>query len=144
MNKALSVRSPSLTLLKKRADFLRVAQGRRHSTPGFVVQMARQPQDMAAPPRIGFTVSRKVGNAVIRNRVRRRLKAAARQVFFEAAQAGCDYVVVARRPALTRPFECLLDDLRGALIKLGQSQQRPRPSGGNTAGTSSRPSFSQR
>lgn len=69
--------------------------------------------------RIGFTTSRKVGNAVARNRARRRLREAARLVLPAAAAAGWDYVLIGRRSTLSRPFADLLGDLRSSLGRLG-------------------------
>lgn len=69
--------------------------------------------------RVGFTVSRKVGNAVKRNRARRRLKAAAEQIMPVHAAPGYDYVVIGRQETLVRPFALLLQDLQAALKRLG-------------------------
>ncbi len=69
-------------------------------------------------PRIGFTVTKKVGKAVVRNRIRRRLKAAARCVFADGAVSGFDYVVIARPQAETRAYALLLDDMKRALLRL--------------------------
>lgn len=92
--------------------------------PGFIVQVAPVPADLApagpegAPIRVGFTVSRKVGNAVVRNRVRRRLREIARQVIPGQAQAGLDYVLVGRQAALGREFATMRDELLQALKRL--------------------------
>jgi ribonuclease P protein component len=99
--------------LLKRADFLKCAQGRRWNTAAFAVQMQSNGLDGCA--RIGFTVSRKNGNAVIRNRIRRRLKAAAACVQTECCVAGHDYVIVARPEALNSRFEVLKTDIGNAL-----------------------------
>ncbi len=66
--------------------------------------------------RVGFTVTKKIGNAVCRNRIKRRFREAARQVLPELGRPGTDYVLIARPGAADRPFDALLDDLRGALI----------------------------
>jgi len=92
--------------------------------PGFVLQAAPLPPDFAtspdsaAPVRVGFTVSRKVGNAVVRNRVRRRLREVARLVIPGRARADLDYVLVGRQAALTREFTILQQDLVEALKRL--------------------------
>jgi ribonuclease P protein component len=111
--------SAALPRLKRRAEFLRVAAAnRKWATPGLVLQTAERPE-ANGPPRVGFTVSRKVGNAVQRNRVRRRLRAAAERTMPGGAAAGRDYVIVGRAGALDRPFEALLGDLEQALRRLG-------------------------
>ena len=103
--------------IRQRADFLAAAGGAKASAAAFVLQ-ARDRGD-SGPPRIGFTVTRKVGTATERNRVRRRLR---EMVRLGAADAGmrnaCDYVVVGRRGALTRDFGALRDDLRSALKRV--------------------------
>ncbi len=71
-----------------------------------------------AEPRLGFTVTKKLGSAVIRNRIRRRLREAARLVFPDGAVAGYDYVAIARPQALTAEFGALLDDMKRALLRL--------------------------
>jgi ribonuclease P protein component len=70
--------------------------------------------------RVGFTVTKKVGNAVVRNRVKRRLRAAAAEVFPRLGRADTDYVVIGRLATLTRPFPALLQDLEQAVEKLGR------------------------
>jgi ribonuclease P protein component len=106
--------------LKRRADFLRVAASRRRFvTPGFILQAAPQPQDIAdAAPRVGYTASRKVGNAVLRNRAKRRLREIARLLLPQLAPPGIDYVLVARQETAARDFGLLQDDLRLALRRL--------------------------
>jgi ribonuclease P protein component len=107
--------------LKRRAEFLRVADGRRRSvTPGLILQILRHPADAEpASARIGFTASRKVGIAVVRNRARRRLKAAVARLMPLHAEGGHDYVLVARAATARRPFAALLGDLETALKQLG-------------------------
>lgn len=112
--------SASLPRLKRRAEFLRVAgANRKWATPGLVLQAAERAGEAEGAARVGFTVSRKVGNAVQRNRVRRRLRAAADLAMPDAAAPGRDYVIVGRAGALERPFEALLGDLDQALRRLG-------------------------
>jgi ribonuclease P protein component len=110
--------SVCLEVLAKRADFLRAASARRQSTPGFLVQ-ARDRRDDSATVRIGYTCSKKVGNAVARNRAKRRLRALARAVLPGAARPGWDYVLVGRQGVTAeRPFAEMLTDFARALDKV--------------------------
>ena len=106
------------TRLKKRAEFLRVAgRGRKTPMPGLVLQVLKRDDD--APARLGFTVTKKVGNAVVRNRTRRRLREAARLLLREMPVTGADLVLVGRDGTRARPFTLLIDDLRQALARAG-------------------------
>lgn len=102
--------------LKRRRDFLRVqAAGRKAAMPGLVLQAA--PRESGAGIGLGFTVSRRVGNAVTRNRLRRRLKAVAAEVMAEGA-ADADYVIIGRAGGVDRPYDALRRDLIAALKRL--------------------------
>ncbi len=103
--------------LLKRADFLRLSRGRRWSAPGLVLQMAPTPEPSGAL-RVGFTATKKLGGAVARNRVKRRLREAARAVLPLLGQKGHDYVLVGREATADRPFVALIDDLKQALRKV--------------------------
>jgi len=114
--------------LTRRPQFLRVAErGRRFAAPGLVLQACPAPRDEPAADgiRLGLTASRKVGNAVERNRARRRLRALAGQVLPRHAAAGLDYVLVARRETVTRPWAGLVLDLEAALKRLGRWREDP-------------------
>ena len=102
--------------LKQRADFLAAAKGSKAPAAGFVLQ-ARERRD-EGPTRIGFTVSKKVGNAVERNRVRRRLREVVRLSPPAQLRPGHDYVLIGRRQALALPFERMIEDLNGALRRV--------------------------
>ena len=114
----------SLATLKIRADFLRVAADRRKAvTPGLILQAApRAPgSENGGVVRVGFTASRKVGNAVIRNRAKRRLRAAAGQILADQGRPGTDYVLIARGTTAERPYAALVADLAEALRKVERS-----------------------
>jgi len=112
-----------LARLKTRGDFLRVAaEQARAVRPGLILQAAPQPDGSEAAPRVGFTASRRVGNAVARNRAKRRLRAAASSVLPLHGRPGTDYVLIARAGTGERAYAALLGDLEGALRQLA----RPR------------------
>jgi len=102
--------------LKRRRDFLAAAAGAKASTAGFVLQ--ERPRGDGGPARVGFTVSKKVGGAVERNRVRRRLREIVRLGGKTALCTGHDYVLVGRRSALAAPFAEMMRDLDTALHRV--------------------------
>ena len=107
-----------LIRLKRRAEFLRVAaKGRKAPMPGLVLQALARGDE--APARLGFTVTKKVGNAVIRNRTRRRLKEAARIVLQDQPLQGVDLVLIGRAGTRSRDFRALIDDIGRAIRKTG-------------------------
>ena len=112
--------------LKRRAEFLRAAAaGRKAAVHGLVLQALARDDDR--PARLGFTVTKKVGNAVVRNRTRRRLKEAARLALAETPLTGVDLVLIGRDNTRARPFLDLIDDVRRALRKTGADRPAPPP-----------------
>lgn len=139
--------------LKKRAEFLRLRGGARFATPSFVLETRvrradaggavqalesdRGPQGGAAGARFGYTVTKKLGGAVVRNRIRRRLKAAVALVAPKLARGDHDYVLVGRAAAHDRAFADLKKDLERALQRVhhAAADARPenRPKGADTS-----------
>jgi ribonuclease P protein component len=117
--------------LKRRTDFRAAAKGARASGAAFVLQALNR-NDVGAV-RIGFTVSKQVGNAVERNRVRRRLREVvrltARTELRTALCAGHDYVLIGRRAALKTAFGDLMRDFGTALERVNRSAPAHRGTG---------------
>ena len=102
--------------LKRRSDFVAAASGRKAPAAGFVVQA--RTRDESGASRVGFTVSKRVGNAVERNRIRRRLREVVRKSGPSVMKAGHDYVLIGRREALKLPFERMTQDFSRALTRV--------------------------
>jgi len=114
-----------LVKLRVRADYLAAAKAKRVSTTGFVLQARKRVEASAPQPRYGITCSKKVGNAVARNRAKRRLRALANSVLPLLGRDGWDYVLIGRAQAtVNQPFDMLLENLRFALKKLHQGETR--------------------
>lgn len=119
-----------IAVLKKRRDFLRVrAARRRWAAPGLVLQAAPAGKTEPGRVRVGYTASKKIGNAPARNRAKRRLRAAVAHVMLERARRDRDYVVIARGATLTRPFDALIGDLVAALARVDAKAGGRAPGG---------------
>jgi ribonuclease P protein component len=108
-----------LVTIKKRADFLAANAGKRASTPGFIL-LVRDRKDADSAMRVGFTVTKKIGGAVVRNRMKRRFRALAREIVPAKGIPGADHVMIGRANGIEREFGLLRADLSGALDKLGK------------------------
>ncbi len=106
-----------LVTVKARADFLRIRGGAKWNTPGFLIE-AKPARTPGGSPRFGFTVTKKIGNAVVRNRIRRRLKEAVRQAQGTLAREGYDYAIVGRKPAFDMPYDRLVADVLTGLKRV--------------------------
>lgn len=107
--------------LTQRADFLATASGTKVPAAAFVLQARKRGDE--GPVRFGFTVSKKVGNSVERNRVRRRLREIVRLAGPARTRAGHDYVLIGRRAALALPFDRMREDFDGALRRVHEGRQ---------------------
>lgn len=114
-----------------RKDFLAAARAPSRAVKGCVVQM--RVRDDTSPARVGFTVTKKLGNAVKRNRIRRRLKEAVRTALAPDFQPGHDYVIIGRAATPGRDFAALVSDIRSALDAL-HAQTRRSPAADITKG----------
>ena len=119
-----SATEPEIRRLKVRPQFLAAAKS-PYLSRGAVVIQDRDRADGSDHIGLGFTASRKVGGAVVRNRAKRRLREAARRLLPLHGRPGHDYVLVARMGATTRPWDRLLDDVKTALIRLAAGGQNP-------------------
>ena len=118
----------ALTVIAKRSDFLKAAKARRQGTSSFLLQARkRSDSENAHGVRIGYTCSKKVGNAVKRNHAKRRLREIARVVLPELGREGWDYVLIGKaKDTSARPFDLLIKDLKYALKKVHSDQPRKK------------------
>ncbi len=128
------VSGPALQMIRKRRDFLAAARARKWASSSLVLQgrPRRELETSEKLPadaiRVGFTASKKVGNAVARNRAKRRLREAARALLPTLGRPGWDYVLIARAGATAaRPYDKLLDDLRAAVERVHLNKRGGKP-----------------
>ena len=108
-----------LVTIKKRADFVAANGGLRATTPGFIL-LVREREDRDPMMRVGFTVTKKIGGAVIRNRMKRRFRALAREIMPQKGFCGADHVLIGRAKGIERDFGMLRSELIQALEKLSR------------------------
>lgn len=120
-------RALKLETLKNRADFLRARKGRRHGRFALALEACRSPEGAAsAAVRVGFTATRQLGGAVVRNRAKRRLRALAQNVLSLNGRPGYDYVLIARPGTLSRRFSELENELTAAVSVVHTALDRDR------------------
>lgn len=119
------------TVIKKRPDFLAANRGKRHATPGFVL-LVHDRRDDNPGKRLGITITKKVGNAVVRNRMRRRFRELAAELLPEMGKTGADHILIGREGGIERDFAVLREELVKALGKL--SGNSPLPLAGGVRG----------
>ena len=112
-----------ITRLTQRADFVAANKAAYQARPGVVIQARLRADDVEGEIRVGFTATKKIGNAVIRNRCKRRLREAAQALLPSLGRNGYDYVLIARAETPTRDWQALLDDVKAALIRLARPER---------------------
>jgi ribonuclease P protein component len=123
-----------LVTLRRRAEFLRVRGGGRSATPRFVLEGKLRVVSadttgsvgQSAAPRFGFTVTKQIGNAVVRNRIKRRLRAALSETASIHAAPGFDYVIIARLDAHTCDYKRLVEDFVAAFSRVHRGPPLPK------------------
>ena len=113
----MGVPVPPYEIIRKRADFLSANRGKRFVTPGFVM-LVYDRRDDTPTKRLGITITKKVGNAVIRNRMKRRFRALARDYLGEMGRPGADHILIGRVTGIELDFGVLRQDVQRALKKL--------------------------
>jgi len=111
-----------LGVLKKRSEFLFVREGRYQARGSIVIQARENPE--SSHIRVGFTATKKVGNAIIRNRAKRRMRSVALETLPKLGQKGTDYVFIARNSTPTTPYDALVGDAQKALSSLAQMTKK--------------------
>ena len=127
MSEGIENKELKLSTLKKRSDFLRVAAARQKwISPTVIIQTSKKPTPEGGDIRVGYTASKKVGNAVFRNKAKRRLREAVKQVLISGAKKDHDYVLIARREISERSFKELIRDLKWSLKRLHDNSGKKR------------------
>ena len=117
--RARSSQAVGLGTITRRADFLAANSAKRRATAGFVL-LVRHRDDRDPAIRVGFTVTKKIGNAVVRNRMKRRFRALARDIIASEGICGSDHILIGRAGGIERDYGKLTDDLRASLARLAR------------------------
>jgi ribonuclease P protein component len=119
-----------LVTLRRRAEFLRIRGGGRAATPRFVLEGKRRTDSISPQavdrPRFGFTVTKQMGNAVVRNRIKRRLRAALTETASIHADTGFDYVIIARTEAHACDYKLLVEDFISGFARVNRGPPIPK------------------
>ena len=117
----------AIVTLKRRAEFQRVRGGARYSAPAFLLECKARPegQNFGQDPRFGFTITKKIGNAVVRNRMKRRFRALLRELLPQAGLSGHDHVLIGREGGIERDFAKLREELSAALARAAEGKGDP-------------------
>lgn len=110
--------------MTRRADYLAANRGQRQTTPGFIL-LVHDRRDGDTSARLGITVSKKVGGAVVRNRMKRRFRALSRKLLPDHGLAGADHVLIGRKEGIERDFAQLRHDLQSALQRAARKARKP-------------------
>jgi ribonuclease P protein component len=115
-----------LESLRKRRDFIAIRAGGRQHSSSFVLQTRERGEDNFAAEgvRIGYTVTKKTGNAVERNRIKRRMRAVVHQIMPISARPAHDYVLIGKRAALNTEFETMVAELGSSLSRVHQNSNK--------------------
>lgn len=124
-NTVPSFKSPPYIKITRRADYIAVSKEKWQARPNLVIQ-AKNRQDDDDTIRLGFTATKKIGGAVVRNRAKRRMREIARLIIAENGQSQHDYVFVARPTTPSCDFFVLLDDAKQALLRLSRQNNKPQ------------------
>jgi ribonuclease P protein component len=114
------------SVITKRSDFLAANRGKRYATPGFVLLVFDRRDDNPAK-RLGITITKKVGNAVVRNRMRRRFRELAAEMLSEMGKVGADHILIGRDGGIERDFGALRTEMAKALSKLAEKNRSGVP-----------------
>lgn len=117
----MALMTVTITSLTDRADFVRLRNGRKAMAATFILRAARSTIMTQTTARVGYTVTTKCGNAVVRNRIKRRLRAVVRDIFPTTARAGHDYIIIARHEAKPSVAEVPFAELRAAMARAMQT-----------------------
>lgn len=123
----MSIKFKPYNMIQSRSDFLAANKGRRFATKGFVL-LVHDRKDNDESMRLGITVTKKIGNAVVRNGMKRRLRSLAREFLADGGKAGADHILIGRIGGIDREYALMRQDMILALSKVGKVSSQPKNS----------------